>query len=53
MLKRYEVAVTYEVYAQDKDEAAGLVFDNRVAPATVDVYDLPTRKKLEIDLIPF
>ena len=52
-MKRYEVAVTYEVYAQDENEAAGLVFDNRVAPETVDVYDMPTRNKLDIDLIPF
>ncbi len=53
MLKRYEVTVTYEVYAQDGDEAVGQVFDNRVAPETIDVLDLPTRKPVEIDLIPF
>lgn len=53
MLKRYEVAVTYAVYAQDENEAAGLVFDNQVAPETFNVYDLPERKKKDIDLIPF
>ena len=53
MPKQYEVTVTYHVYANDEGEAAGQVFDHRVAPETVDVLDLPERKKLEIDLISF
>jgi hypothetical protein len=52
-MKSYEVTVTYRVYANDENEAAGLVFDHRVAPETVEVLDLPTRKPVEIDLIPF
>jgi hypothetical protein len=53
MLKRYEVTVTYHVYANDESEATGQAFENRVVPETVDVYDLPERKKIEIDYIPF
>lgn len=53
MLKRYEVAVTYEVYAQDEDTATGKVFENTVAPATVDVYELPTRRHIDIEIDPF
>ena len=53
MPKPYEVTVTYRVYANDEAEATGLVFDQRAEVETVDVYDLPNRQKLEIDLIPF
>jgi len=53
MPKHYEVTVTYHVYANDEGEAAGQVFDHRVAPETVDVLDLPTRKPVEIEMIPF
>lgn len=52
-MKSYEVTVTYRLYAKDETDATGQVLDHMVEPETVNVYDLPDRKKLEIDLIPF
>lgn len=52
-MKKYEVTVTYQVYAADEAEATGLVLDQRAEIETVDVYDIPTRKPVDIDLIPF
>lgn len=53
MLKPYEVTVTYRLHAQDENDAAGQVFNHMVEPETVDVLDLPTRQKVEVDLVPF
>ncbi len=53
MLNAYEVTVTYKLYALDETDATGQVLANRVEPETVDVLDLPTRQKLEVDMIPF
>jgi hypothetical protein len=52
-MKSYEVTVTYKIYAQDENDALEQVFTNRVEPETVDVLDLPTRQKVEIDYVPF
>jgi hypothetical protein len=52
-MKPYEITVTYHVYAKDKTEATGKVLYHMVEPETVDVYDLPNRQKLEVDLIPY
>ncbi len=52
-MKRYEVTVTYHVSATDEGEAVRQVFDHRVEPETVDVFDLPSGKVEEIDLIPY
>ncbi len=53
MPKQYEVTVTYKVFATNEEEATGLALDQRAEIETVDVFDMPTREKLEIDLIPF
>ena len=53
MLHAYEVTVTYKLYALDENDATGQVFNNWVEPETVNVSDLPTRQKVELDIIPF
>jgi len=53
MKKEYEAIVTYRVRATDETDATGQVLNNMLAPETVDVYALPTRQKVEVDLIPF
>jgi hypothetical protein len=52
-MKPYEITVTYRIYAKDEAEATGQVLNHMVEPETIDVYDLPNRQKLEVDLIPF
>ena len=52
-MKPYEITVTYKIYALDENDALEQVFTNRVEPETVDVFDLPSGKVKEIDLIPF
>ena len=52
-MKPYEVTVTYRLHAQDENDAIGQVLDHRVEPETVDVLDLPTRQRVEVDLVPF
>ena len=52
-MKPYEITVTYRVYATDEAEATEIVLNERAEIETLDVYDLPTREKLEIDIVPF
>ena len=53
MPKHIEVTVTYRVYALDENDALDQVFNHMVEPETVDVIDLPSRQKVEVDIIPF
>ena len=53
MLKPYEITVTYRLYATDEKDATGQVLNNMVEPETIDVLDLPTRQRVEVDIVPF